>query len=339
MGSRRQLGLCVLILTAALNGWLAMVFNGLNGLSGDNVARHIEAHLQQHLLDIGLMLVSLSFALCLCLSIRNSLPRAAFLAILLVNQLDLLSTNVANFQLVSPKLSSPVPTDEQTKGRLKYIESPFDSRRFRSDAIRYSKSVPLAIEQELVLIGTNEGGVLPQATESLFHAVEINPKISLQFIGCDYLFVSRTGQWVPIKGGLPDVFFLPSAVISDLDTPLSSLSEEQLQNISEQLRTDCFCIISQTTHSICLSLDTNESGLLVVSQTSYPGWECKINGTQCDIDSVCGVFCAFSVPKGASEIRLEYRPGIFYWGLCFCCLGMGLSATVVFSERIKMKKE
>ena len=336
-GSHRQLSFCVLMLYFAINAWLFMVLDGLSRLSLERVAEYVVEHNQNQLWLFGLTLTNAILTLGLVLSFRVELPRIAFLAVLLASQLDLLSTNVTNFQLTPPQpLASPPAPSEGPKERVKYVESDYGVTTFRSESIRYSKSVPLAIEHDLVLIGTNEGGVLPQATENLFQSLEENAEISLQLTGCDYSLTSHKGHWAPIKESLPDFFFLPDIDPSELNTQLKSLSKTQFEYLVDQISVNQPHVISQTTHSIDLELATNHSGTLVISQTFYPCWECKVDGKDHPIESAFGVFQAILISEGKSVISIVFNPRSFYWGLRFFFVGLALSAVLLIAERSKL---
>jgi hypothetical protein len=57
-----------------------------------------------------------------------------------------------------------------------------------------------------------------------------------------------------------------------------------------------------------LRASLNCDGLVVVSDTFYPGWEAEIDGRAAPLLPVDGCFRGVPVPKGAHEIVMRYRP-------------------------------
>lgn len=76
---------------------------------------------------------------------------------------------------------------------------------------------------------------------------------------------------------------------------------------------------------ILLSADFNVQTEIVVQQMNYKGWQLKINGEKSDFNLSAVEFQTFSVPKGRSEIELEFKkPAIvfllFYSAIVFSLL-------------------
>ena len=80
-----------------------------------------------------------------------------------------------------------------------------------------------------------------------------------------------------------------------------------------------------------LTVRAEKRGLLVVSETDYPGWQAKVNGERVPIYKADGLFRAIVVTPGESRIVFRYRPGAVLAGgilsfLAFC--GVLLAAFV-----------
>ena len=57
------------------------------------------------------------------------------------------------------------------------------------------------------------------------------------------------------------------------------------------------------------------AGVLVLSDTNYPGWHATLNGASVPIYPVNGIFRGVWVPAGAYEVEFTYWPASLSWGL------------------------
>jgi hypothetical protein len=70
-------------------------------------------------------------------------------------------------------------------------------------------------------------------------------------------------------------------------------------------------------------------GLLVVTETLYPGWRVYVDGARRTLEPVGGAFCGLALQPGDSEVRLAFVPATVQVGLFVALLGMaGLLALV-----------
>lgn len=77
------------------------------------------------------------------------------------------------------------------------------------------------------------------------------------------------------------------------------------------------------------------AGVLVLSDTNYPGWHATLNGAEVPIYTVNGVFRGVWVPAGAYEVEFWYWPASVQWGLVLCAItvGMLVAGAVYFRRR------
>ena len=73
---------------------------------------------------------------------------------------------------------------------------------------------------------------------------------------------------------------------------------------------------------VAVAIEGKEGGLLVLSDTFYPGWRAYVDGVEQAILQANHVFRAVVVPAGASEVIFTFVPASFRYGL----LGSGLAA-------------
>ena len=73
---------------------------------------------------------------------------------------------------------------------------------------------------------------------------------------------------------------------------------------------------------VAIAIGDKEGGLLVLSDTFYPGWRAYVDGVEQAILRANHVFRAVVVPSGAAEVVFAFEPASFRYGL----LGSGLAA-------------
>jgi hypothetical protein len=61
-------------------------------------------------------------------------------------------------------------------------------------------------------------------------------------------------------------------------------------------------------NSLRIEIESALPGMLVLTDTYYPGWRATVNGEKARIYKVNGAFRGVLVPAGSSEVRMDYRP-------------------------------
>jgi|GEM_PF-5359252 len=80
-------------------------------------------------------------------------------------------------------------------------------------------------------------------------------------------------------------------------------------------------------------------GLLVVSDTYFPGWEAGVNGRTATIYPTDLAFRGIRVPPGRSSVTLRYRPSSFRAGLLVALLGvLGFAGVAVGSRCVARRR-
>jgi hypothetical protein len=198
--------------------------------------------------------------------------------------------------------------------------------------LRYCRGVAGAIQSHRTILGTNEGGVLPAATERLFEALERSPRVALAVSACDYLCDRGMTHWQPVVRPLPRCRFSSGNDAVSISTPLDQLADADLKSNADELRVDPK-IVRETSQSVEIELNAPGPGMVVLADTAYPGWQAFVNGTLTEIETVHSVFRGVRVPSGWSRVRFEYRPSSFRFGLA----GSLLAGMAVLSLRISEK--
>lgn len=73
-------------------------------------------------------------------------------------------------------------------------------------------------------------------------------------------------------------------------------------------------IINYSANSIKINTQSQETGLLFLSDNYYPGWQAYIDNKSVSILKADYTFRAVELPKGKHEVRFEYQPYSFYLG-------------------------
>ncbi len=82
------------------------------------------------------------------------------------------------------------------------------------------------------------------------------------------------------------------------------------------------------------------SGVLVLSDTNYPGWQATLNGASVPIYPVNGIFRGVWVPTGAYEVEFTYWPASLSWGLALwgTTVGVLVAGVVYFRRRVTVDR-
>jgi hypothetical protein len=70
-------------------------------------------------------------------------------------------------------------------------------------------------------------------------------------------------------------------------------------------------------------------GILILTETNYPGWQATVNGKPAPILEVYGAFRGVPVEAGPNEVVMRYRPGVVKFGAFVSCVGLAAAALLV----------
>ncbi|MCP4356530.1 MAG: YfhO family protein [Chloroflexi bacterium] len=76
-------------------------------------------------------------------------------------------------------------------------------------------------------------------------------------------------------------------------------------------------------------VDTAVPGLLVLSDTFYPGWQATVDGTPAEIFEVDGAFRGLFIPAGQHQITFQFRPQVMHIGIILAVLSLVLAAGMI----------
>lgn len=86
--------------------------------------------------------------------------------------------------------------------------------------------------------------------------------------------------------------------------------------------------------NVAIHADMRCQGMLVLSETYYPGWYARVDGRPANIYEVDFALRGVVVPQGAHEITFQYRPRSVIWGATLTLAGwLGAAALVMYSRK------
>jgi len=91
-------------------------------------------------------------------------------------------------------------------------------------------------------------------------------------------------------------------------------------------------------NEVRIILDGQSQGLLVLTDTYYPGWHVTVDGRACPVECVDGAFRGVVITKGDRRVRFVYRPSWFYEISITCMillLAMALLSAICFFRKMK----
>ena len=69
-------------------------------------------------------------------------------------------------------------------------------------------------------------------------------------------------------------------------------------------------------------------GMVVLSQTMYPGWQAVVDGRRGKIYNAYGVLPGVVIDAGRHRIEIRYRPASVYWGASLTGLGLAMALVI-----------
>lgn len=279
-----------------------------------------ECHLKQELLASGAVILS---AIAVCLFCSRLGPK-----LFLTSTVALLLTDLGYFNVrqitFETRTQAAAPAELVTTDRLfRFVERRKEDGYSRL-AVRDSRLVPLAIDQRVAMVGTNEGGVLPRSVEFLFQSIESNNEALLNLSGCRFEAAGKEAEdWRINHSAKPRIRFLPEIDLEELQSLVPG--ESNVPNSSSNLPgAASIQVIVDQANKLELRVVNHKHGLLMVADTYYPGWTCTVDCAPIDISQVYGCFRAVPLPSGSHTVQFHYRPTSFKWGCNLSYLGLAI---------------
>ena len=100
-------------------------------------------------------------------------------------------------------------------------------------------------------------------------------------------------------------------------------------------------IVSYGPEKVMVEVDAGASGLLVLTDQYFPGWEATVNGKPSAIAATDFAFRGVTLGPEQSRVVFRYHPAAFSWGLMAMACGLGavVVMTTIASTRRKRLRE
>ncbi|MDZ7639468.1 MAG: YfhO family protein [Bryobacterales bacterium] len=92
-------------------------------------------------------------------------------------------------------------------------------------------------------------------------------------------------------------------------------------------------IVEYGMNFVALAVRSSCAGVVVLSDTAFPGWKATVDGVPREIHPAYHAFRGVVVEAGAHRVEMHYSPASVYWGMGLSVLGWILAALVIARER------
>ncbi|KKS81423.1 MAG: hypothetical protein UV55_C0014G0012 [Candidatus Gottesmanbacteria bacterium GW2011_GWC1_43_10] len=118
--------------------------------------------------------------------------------------------------------------------------------------------------------------------------------------------------------------FLTQVTNPDFDPKTEAVVEKPLTAPSSSLPILAdINVLQEQNAELKLAVNTNQAGVLVITNSYYPGWEATVDGKQQEIFPVNFINQGLWLNQGKHQIYLRYNPSSFRFGLFISAVGYG----------------
>ena len=97
-------------------------------------------------------------------------------------------------------------------------------------------------------------------------------------------------------------------------------------------------IIHYDLHRVDLNVTTSQAAILVLTDTTYPGWQVIVNGAEQDILEVNSVYRGVFLPAGTHSVSFQFRPSTLYLGASLTLITVVLAMAIYWFPRLRRKQ-
>jgi hypothetical protein len=116
--------------------------------------------------------------------------------------------------------------------------------------------------------------------------------------------------------------------VVEVDALPAALAESSARGDAAELRARV-SIVSAAPMRIEIDTESPRAALLVVSDSSFPGWRAEVNGDSAPIWPADLLFRGVPIPEGRARVILSYEPARFRIGLGLSALGFAVSLALL----------
>jgi hypothetical protein len=115
---------------------------------------------------------------------------------------------------------------------------------------------------------------------------------------------------------------------------LKAFTQEKLPPLKPCSRSDDVKIAGYTAESVSIAANMGCDGMVILSDTYFPGWRARVDGKPAEIHEVDNALRGVYVSQGKHELTMEYRPRSVYLGALLTSIGLlGALGLAVFWKR------
>jgi uncharacterized membrane protein YfhO len=96
---------------------------------------------------------------------------------------------------------------------------------------------------------------------------------------------------------------------------------------------DRLAIREYTPNQISLNVEMACTGMVIVSDSWYPGWKAEVDGRSAEIHRAYGLIRGVVVERGSHRLRMSYRPVTVYAGAGLAMAGLLLCVGLSWAAR------
>lgn len=188
----------------------------------------------------------------------------------------------------------------------------------------------------LLLRRTGSGGLMLTRTDIQETFAEVRPLLQLEHVlpsgaGIFANLAAKPRAWVAFEGRFAEEFD-PAELSPDLPPLMEGVVPPKTDNGAKATAV----IAPDATHvSIPVHVDCDRPGVLVLSDSWYPGWTATVQGQEAQIFPVDGMFRGVHVPEGAGDVVFSYRPASLRTGMMISAATALLLLVVIVMQGVR----
>ena len=290
-------------------------------------------------------LVALALAAILYGWQRRNITSATAITLLILLNLFELGTVVGRNYQQRGRAGSPLNALEQNRDIVAFLRHQPQPIRLEIDlyAVPYNIGDWEGIDQFQAYLGGITSNVLPFGAEDRAHSV-----VSQKLFALNYYLGNQ-----PIRSDQPEVFRGQSGlnVYQNLDafprvwtvhetaqsTPVDLMQTLKTTDLRHQvvmvetppplatcrsLEADSLQVTERTANRISLNARMTCKGMVILSETYFPGWQAKVDDASVEIHQAYGTLRGIVVPAGQHRVSIVYRPKSVYFGALLTVAGL-----------------
>jgi hypothetical protein len=89
---------------------------------------------------------------------------------------------------------------------------------------------------------------------------------------------------------------------------------------------------------VTAEIDAPRKGWLVLLDQDFPGWRVTVDGKPARAARAFGLYRAVEVPAGRHEVRWDYRPASFAFGVALALPALGLTLVAAAQSLVRRRR-